>query len=117
MRAVEWSLELRDKSAILTARCYHGRSACTIGKMRQYALAAFVVVGGCAPPARDVVVGAAACHGGPVALWLDFDGVGVVHATSDDAAAMPVKSSLAASSAVIPPFDETVGAPQVTRED
>src|SRR5881394_1089053 len=77
MRDVEWSLGLRDKSAIRTARCYHGRRACTIGKMRQYALAACVVVGGCAPPAREVVVARAACHGGPVALWLDFDGAGV----------------------------------------
>src|SRR5947207_134819 len=117
MREVECSFGFRDNSAIRTARCYHARRACTIGKMWQYALVACVVVGGCAPPARDVVVAAAACHGGPVALWLDFEGAGVVHATSDDAAAMPVKSSLAASSAVIPPFDALVGAPKVDRAD
>jgi hypothetical protein len=85
--------------------------------MRQYALAACVALGGCAPAADGVVVGAEACRSGPVALWLDFEGVGVAHGTSDDAAAMPVKSVLAATSAVIPPFDSSVSAPDVTRAE
>ncbi|MDB4968806.1 MAG: hypothetical protein JWN44_4495 [Myxococcales bacterium] len=83
--------------------------------MRKYALVACVAACGCAPPNRPVVVAAEACRGGPAALWLDFEGAGVVHANGDDAAAMPVTSVLAATSAVIPPFDSTVSAPAVTR--
>src|SRR5437879_368501 len=84
MRADECSLALRDSSAIRTARCYHAPWRGTICKMRQSALVACLALAGCAPRApergdgRTVV--AEACHGGPVTLWLDFDGAGVAHA-------------------------------------
>ncbi len=101
-----------------TARCYHGARACTIGKMRLSAVLACVAVCGCvarAPTPRTF--GASACRTGPVLLWLDFEGAGVVNAPVDDSAAMPVQSSLAPSSAVIPPFDSTTIAPKVARAD
>jgi Big-like domain-containing protein len=105
---------LRDKSAIRTARCYHGRRACTIEKMRESALVVCVALVGCAPRA-PLVVEREACRAGPVTLWLDFEGAGVAHATVDDSAAMPVQSVLAPSSALVPPFSSAAIAPKVTR--
>ncbi len=82
---------------------------------RSGALVAWLVAAGCAPSARaPLVVRADACRSG-VTLWLDFEGAGVVHAAADDSAAMPVASSLAPSSAVIPPFSSTEIAPKVSR--
>ena len=48
-------------------------------------------------------------------LWLDFEGAGIVHAAADDSSAMPVASSLAPTSAVVPPFSAAEIAPKVTR--
>ena len=49
------------------------------------ALAACLLLASCAPSAApDRVRAAAACNTGPVTLWLDFEGAGVVHAASDD---------------------------------
>src|ERR1700744_3016631 len=73
-RAVECSLALRDNSAMRTARCYHGRRACTIEKMRAWLLATATLLTICAGSAR-----AQTCHAnGGVTLWLDFEGAGVV---------------------------------------
>lgn len=84
--------------------------------MKSCALAACVVLAGCAPAATsDRVRAAEACRSGPVTLWLDFEGAGVVHASADDSSAMPVASVLAPTNAVIPPFSSTAVAPRVTR--
>ena len=101
-----------------TARCYHGRQRGTIPMMKSCALAAsLLLVAACsAPPPPSGVRRADACHGGPVTLWLDFEGAGVVHATTDDSSAMPVASSLAPTSAVVPPFSSAESAPKVTRD-
>ncbi|MCU1282817.1 MAG: hypothetical protein JWM53_6363 [bacterium] len=117
MRAVEWSLPLRDNSAMRTARCYHGPLRGTILKMDKWALVACVGLAGCAPSAQSPLSLRAsdACNSGPVTLWLDFEGAGVVHAATDDAAAMPVASSLAPTNAVVPPFSSVAIAPKVTR--
>ncbi|MCA1664831.1 MAG: hypothetical protein LC659_11265, partial [Myxococcales bacterium] len=70
--------------------------------MKSCALAAWLLVAACAPrpskPSNDARR-TDACHGGPVTLWLDFEGAGVVHAAADDSSAMPVASSLAPTSA------------------
>jgi hypothetical protein len=84
--------------------------------MKSYAVAACVLVAGCAPPPTEMLRTTDACHGGPVTLWLDFEGAGVVHAASDDSSAMPVASSLAPTNAVVPPFASTAIAPEVTRD-
>jgi hypothetical protein len=83
--------------------------------MRESLLLACVAVAGCAQEAHGVVVAAESCRSGPVTLWLDFEGAGVVHAAADDSAAMPVQSLLAPTSAIIPPFDGTLVAPRVSR--
>ena len=87
--------------------------------MKYCALAACLAVAACAPRTAEPEVRALqpdACHGGPVTLWLDFEGAGVVHAATDDSSAMPVASSLAPTNAVVPPFDSTAIAPKVTRD-
>jgi Bacterial Ig domain len=85
--------------------------------MKYCALAACVAVAACAPRAPErLLVHPDACHGGPVTLWLDFEGAGVVHAAADDSAAMPVASSLAPSNVVVPPFSSDAVAPLVTRD-
>jgi hypothetical protein len=83
----------------------------------KYALAACLLVAACAPPPPPTpsVRRIDACRTGPVTLWLDFEGAGVVHASADDSSAMPVASVLAPTSAVIPPFSSTEIAPRVTR--
>jgi Matrixin len=86
--------------------------------MRESVLLACALVVGCAPASpgpAPVAVATETCHTGPVTLWLDFEGAGVVHAASDNSAAMPVQSVLAPTSAVIPPFSWTAIAPKVTR--
>ena len=81
------------------------------------ALAACLLLASCVPSAApDRVRAAAACNTGPVTLWLDFEGAGVVHAASDDSSAMPVASVLAPTNAVIPPFASAAIAPSVTRD-
>jgi hypothetical protein len=106
-------LALRDKSAMRTARCYHGRRACTIEKMRGWFLALMMTSVVCtALPAQ-----AQSCYAGSgVVLWLDFEGAGVVESATDDSSAMPVQSRLAPTSALVPPFDSAPSAPQVTRD-
>jgi len=85
--------------------------------MKYRALALCVALGACAPRApAPIAVHPDACHGGPVTLWLDFEGAGVVHAAGDDSAAMPVASSLAPTNAVVPPFDASAIAPKVSRD-
>ena len=85
--------------------------------MDKWALAACVGLVACAPGASPPpsLRGRDACSSGPVTLWLDFEGAGVVHAATDDAAAMPVASSLAPTNAVVPPFSSVAIAPKVTR--
>ncbi|HEY2747148.1 MAG TPA: Ig-like domain-containing protein [Polyangia bacterium] len=85
--------------------------------MKYCALAACIAVAACAPRLPvDASAQAESCHGGPVTLWLDFEGAGVVHADADDSAATPPASSLAPTNAVIPPFSSTAIAPSVTRD-
>jgi hypothetical protein len=85
--------------------------------MDKWALAACVGLAACAPPAAPppALRASEACNSGPVVLWLDFEGAGVVHAAVDDAAAMPVASALAPTNAVLPPFSSVEIAPKVTR--
>ncbi|HEX6837165.1 MAG TPA: Ig-like domain-containing protein [Polyangia bacterium] len=83
--------------------------------MKSCALAACAMLAACTPAPPDRVRSAAACKSGPVTLWLDFDGAGIVHASADDSSAMPVASVLAPTNAVIPPFSSTAVAPKVTR--
>jgi hypothetical protein len=109
-----------------TARCYHGRKACTIEKMKG-CLFGVCLVAGCAPaigpsaapapvpPAAPVTVVATACNNGPYTVWLDFDGASVAHGASDDATTTPLQSLLAQSSVSFPAFDGSVAAPRVTR--
>ena len=85
--------------------------------MKYWALAACFTVAACAPRLPvDARAQADSCNGGPATVWLDFEGAGVVHAASDDSAAMPVASSLAPTNAVVPPFSSTAIAPLVTRD-
>jgi hypothetical protein len=85
--------------------------------MDKWALVACVGLVACAPgvPPPPSLRSSDACNVGPVTLWLDFEGAGVVHAATDDAAAMPVASSLAPTNAVVPPFASATIAPKVTR--
>src|SRR5262249_7120639 len=107
----------------------HVRVATTAGgrvpsiKMRSMLpLTVLVAAVGCgARPTSDVAVTAtSACMASaahPTTLWLDFAGANVVHASSDDSAAMPVQSRLAPPmGASVPAFDHTPIAPKVTRE-
>ena len=55
MRAVECNFALRERSAMRTARCYHGHERGTISIMRSCALAACVLVAACAPPRADAI--------------------------------------------------------------
>lgn len=83
-------------------------------KLRAFAMC--VLLAACAPPpAPNRPRATASCATGPVTLWLDFEGAGVVHAAADDSSAMPVASVLAPTNAVIPPFSSTEIAPRVTR--
>ena len=83
-------------------------------KLRAFAMC--VLLAACAPAAApDRPRATAACATGPVTLWLDFEGAGVVNAAADDSSAMPVASVLAPTNAVIPPFSSTEIAPRVTR--
>ncbi|MGZ3426205.1 MAG: Ig-like domain-containing protein [Polyangia bacterium] len=83
----------------------------------KWALVACVGLAACAPRRSppSPVRASEACASGPVVLWLDFEGAGVVHAAVDDAAAMPVASALAPTNAVVPPFSSATIAPKVTR--
>ncbi|HEX9101903.1 MAG TPA: Ig-like domain-containing protein [Polyangia bacterium] len=84
--------------------------------MKSCALAACVVLAACTPPrSADRVRAADACRSGPVTLWLDFEGAGVVHAAADDSSAMPVASVLAPTNAIVPPLSSPEIAPKVTR--
>jgi hypothetical protein len=105
-----------------TARCYHGRRACTIEKMKGWLLGACLIAG-CVPTgepmsgAAPVTLARAACNSGPYTVWLDFEGASLAHGAVDDATLTPEQSLLVSSSVSLPAFDGSVAAPRVTRAE